>query len=313
MNCQQLRVVYAGTPDFAVPALAALHDSAHELIGVYTQPDRPAGRGRKVAMSAVKTFALEAGLPVFQPLSLKDEAAQAELAALAPDIMVVAAYGLILPESVLRIPALGCINIHASLLPRWRGAAPIQRAIEAGDKETGVTIMQMAKGLDTGDMLLKKHLPIGPDSIAAGVHDALAELGAQGVLEVLPGLCEGTLKGEVQDDSQANYAAKISKEEARIDWQRPAAEIQRKIAAFNPFPVAFTELDGKALRLWRARLVSEAVSGAPGTVTVSPGKDILVATGDGTLALELLQLPGKKALDAATFLNGRDIAGRQLG
>lgn len=313
MNCQHLRVIYAGTPEFAVPALAALHASAHDVVAVYTQPDRPAGRGRKVAMSAVKQFAVEAGLPVFQPLSLKDKAAQDELASLKADIMVVAAYGLILPVAVLQTPTLGCINIHASLLPRWRGAAPIQRAIEAGDAETGVTIMQMAKGLDTGDMLLKKSVPITADTIAASLHDTLAGLGAEGVLDVLPGLCEGRLKGEVQDDSQANYAAKITKEEAEIDWTRPASEIARKIAAFNPFPIAFTSLEGKSLRIWRGHVAEVAVSGPPGTVTVSDAHEILIATGEGTLALDSLQLPGKKALDARTFLNGRDIAGLRLG
>lgn len=313
MNCQKLRVIYAGTPDFAVPALAALHASDHEVIAVYTQPDRPAGRGRKLATSAVKQFATEAGLPVYQPLSLKDPVAQQELASLDADIMVVAAYGLILPVSVLETPTLGCINIHGSLLPRWRGAAPIQRAIETGDAETGITIMQMAKGLDTGDMLLKKAVPIGPDTIAATLHDELARLGAEGVLEVLPELCDGSLCGEVQDASQANYAAKITKEEAAIDWSQPAAVIARKVAAFNPFPIAFTTLGGKPLRIWRAHLSDERVAGEPGTVTVSPSQEILVATGEGTLSLDSLQLPGKKALDVKTFLNGRAIDGEQLG
>ena len=313
MNCQRLRVVYAGTPDFAVPALKALIDSDHEVIAVYTQPDRPAGRGRKLTASPVKQCAEWYEIPVHQPVTLRDSDAQQALADLDCDIMVVAAYGLLLPQAVLDIPRLGCINIHASLLPRWRGAAPIQRAIQSGDSESGVTIMQMAKGLDTGDMLGKKTVAIGAQTTAGELHDKLAELGRHGLLEIIPALCRGEIVPEVQDDSLANYAGKISKQEAEIDWSLDAIQIHRTICAFNPFPVAFTHLDGKVVRLWRSRLCEAKMKGEPGEVVYAAEGEIRVATGHGFLCIDELQMPGKKAVTADQFLNGRQLHGRRFG
>lgn len=315
MNCHQLRIVYAGTPEFSVLPLEALMREGHELVAVYTQPDRPAGRGRKLRASPVKVFAEEKGIPVFQPASLRDETAQNELRHLNADVMVVAAYGLLLPESVLAIPTLGCINIHASLLPRWRGAAPIQRAIAAGDHETGVTIMQMDRGLDTGDMLLKRTLEISDGMTAQQLHDALSVLGSRAIADALPALCDGSLQAEKQDDADATYAAKITKEEAQVDWQDTALSIHRKICAFNPFPIAFTQLGKDNLRIWESRLSSEEkpASARQGEVIKSGQGELLVATGSGVLALERLQLPGKKPLSVKEFLNGRDLTGQLLG
>lgn len=315
MNCQQLRVIYAGTPDFAVPALEALLNSGHDVVAVYTQPDRPAGRGRKLRASPVKLFAEEHGLALFQPESLRNEEAQETLQSLHADVMVVAAYGLILPVNVLQTPKLGCINIHASLLPRWRGAAPIHRAIEVGDKQSGVTIMQMAKGLDTGDMLLKITVPIGGDTTTGELHDQLAVLGSEGLLKVLSGLCEGSIQAEVQNESLVTYAEKITKQEACIDWHDSAVNIHRKVCAFNPFPVAFTSLEGKVLRIWRSELCQNDVptNAVPGEVLIARDNEISVATGDGCLRLLQLQLPGKKALTVNEFLNSRDISRVTLG
>nr|WP_304638584.1 methionyl-tRNA formyltransferase [Pseudomonas sp.] len=303
MDISALRIVFAGTPDFAAAHLQALLDAGVTPVAVYTQPDRPAGRGQKLAASPVKQLALAHGLPIHQPITLRDADAQAELAALEPDLMVVVAYGLILPQAVLDIPRLGCINSHASLLPRWRGAAPIQRAIEAGDSETGVTVMQMEAGLDTGPMLLKVSTPICPDDTGGSLHDRLAEIGPTAVLEAIRGLAAGALSGEVQNDSLATYAHKLDKQHARIDWQRPAKELERMIRAFSPWPVAHAALDGKPLKIWAAQV--EPGTGEPGSILDCSRQGVLVACGDGALRLTRLQLPGGKPLDFADLFNSR--------
>ena len=307
---ESLRIAYAGTPDFAVPALKALIDSRHTVVAVYTQPDRPAGRGRKLKAGPVKTVAQAVGIPVEQPVSLREAGAQARLAAYAPDLMVVAAYGLILPQAVLDIPRLGCLNIHASLLPRWRGAAPIQRAILAGDAETGITIMQMDAGLDTGDMLLQRTVPIVPGQTAQMLHDALAAAGAEALLEAIEGLLAGRLRPEPQDAAQATYAEKLHKEEAEIDWTQPADVLARRVCAFNPWPVAQTRRGGEPLRLWEARAIDG--EGPPGKVVAEGPEGIDIACGRGLLRVTRLQLPGGKPLAARDFLNGRTLAGEVL-
>jgi methionyl-tRNA formyltransferase len=313
MNNQSMRIVYAGTPDFATPALRALVNAGYEVVAVYTQPDRRAGRGRKLVHGPVKTTALELELPVLQPDSFKTDDALTELAALQPDLMVVAAYGLILPQSVLDVPTHGCINIHASLLPRWRGAAPIHRAIEAGDAKTGVTIMQMQAGLDTGDMLLKKSVPIESDTRTAELHDALALLGADALLEVLDQLQANALTPEVQNEALVTYAHKLEKSEALLDWTLPAQQLHRKICAFNPWPVAQTSFDGDVLRVWQSELLQQAAAAAAGTV-VSVEHGIDVSTGDGTLRLLQVQAPGKKAVAAHEFVNSSGISpGQRFG
>lgn len=306
-----VRLIFAGTPEFALPTLAALIDAECEVLGVYTQPDRPAGRGRKLQASPVKQLALEHGLRVYQPHSLKrDPEAVAELAALGADLMVVVAYGLLLPESVLAAPRLGCINVHASLLPRWRGAAPIQRALLAGDAESGVCIMRMEAGLDTGPVYHRLVTPIGPDDTGASLHDRLAALGAQALIEALPGILSGELHPEPQDERLVTYAQKLSKDEARIDWQRPAIEIERQIRAFNPWPVAETRLEGEVLRLWAAQAEPEApVSAAPGCVLTTSKAGIEVASGAGRVRITRLQPAGKRPMAAADFLNGRRLDG----
>ncbi|MGE9760374.1 methionyl-tRNA formyltransferase [Pseudomonas sp. PDM20] len=300
---QRLRIVFAGTPEFAAEHLKALLDTPHEIVAVYTQPDRPAGRGQKLMPSPVKQLALENGLPVLQPPTLRDPAAQAELAALKPDLMVVVAYGLILPQLVLDIPRLGCINSHASLLPRWRGAAPIQRAVEAGDAQSGVTVMQMEAGLDTGPMLLKVSTLISADDTGGSLHDRLAELGPKAVVEAIAGLAAGTLKGEVQDDALATYAHKLNKEEARIDWLRPADELERRIRAFTPWPVCHTTLGEAALKVLGAKPAEG--KGEPGQILDASREGLLVACGEGALLLTRLQLPGGKPLAFADLFNSR--------
>jgi methionyl-tRNA formyltransferase len=300
---ESLRIVFAGTPEFAAEHLKALLDSPHQIIAVYSQPDRPAGRGQKLAASPVKQLALQHEVPVYQPQTLRDPTAQAELAALAPDLLVVVAYGLILPQVVLDIPRLGCINSHASLLPRWRGAAPIQRAIEAGDSESGVTVMQMEAGLDTGPMLLKVSTPIAADDTGGSLHDRLAGLGPQAVLEAIGDLANGSLVGEVQDDSLASYAHKLNKDEARLDWTRPALELERLIRAFHPWPICHSTLSGAALKVHAAELGEG--SGAPGSILAADKQGLLVACGQGALRLTRLQLPGGKALDFSDLYNSR--------
>lgn len=303
---KKLRIVYAGTPDFAVPALQALIESSHEVVAVYTQPDRPAGRGRKVQFGSVKQVAVDAGIRVEQPLSLKDVDAQEILSSFNADVMIVAAYGLILPQTVLDMPRYGCLNIHGSLLPRWRGAAPIHRAIQAGDKETGVTIMQMAAGLDTGDMLLKVKCPITSKDTGQTIHDKLASDGADALLKVLENIEE--LKPEVQDESLTTYAHKLEKAEAEIDWSKSAKEIDQTIRAFNPWPVAYTKYNGKALRIFMSQVEADKKSSEPaGTVINETKEGISIATGDGILSFSRLQLPGKKAMDVRDFLNGRSL------
>lgn len=300
-----LKLIFAGTPEFAAIHLRALIESEHQLIGVYTQPDRPAGRGKKLQSSPVKQLALAYDIPVFQPASLKDEQTQATLAALGADALVVVAYGLILPQGVLDLPRFGCLNVHASLLPRWRGAAPIQRAIEAGDQETGTTIMQMDAGLDTGNMLATARCPIGADTTAASLHDQLASLGAPLLVEVLSDLPAFLAAGTVQDDEQATYASKILKPEAELDWRRPARELDLSIRAFNPFPVCFTRLGDQRVKVWQASPAGNApISEAPGTILRADRNGILVNCGDGQLNIEKLQLPGGKPLGVEQVLNG---------
>jgi len=298
-------LIFAGTPEFAAIHLNALIDSKHQLIGVYTQPDRPAGRGKKLQASPVKQLAQAHAIPVLQPASLRTPEAQAALAALGADAMVVVAYGLILPQAVLDAPRLGCLNVHASLLPRWRGAAPIQRAIEAGDRETGTTIMQMDAGLDTGDMLATARCPIGPKTTAASLHDELARVGAPLLVEVLSDLPAYQSRAVAQDDEQANYASKILKSEAELDWRKPAAELDRAIRAFNPFPICFTHLRDQRVKLWQASPAGTApLSEAPGTILRADRGGILVNCGDSQLNIERLQLPGGKPLGAGQVLNG---------
>ena len=300
---KSLKIIFAGTPEFAATALEQLIASNHDVVAVYTQPDRPAGRGRKLKPSPVKELALANGLAVFQPVSLKDHEVQQQLADQAADLMIVAAYGLILPKAVLDLPPLGCINIHASLLPRWRGAAPIQRAILAGDAETGITIMQMDVGLDTGDMLLKLSCTIEQTDTAASLHDKLAELGAQAVTQALEKLTAGELMPQKQDDSKANYATKLEKAEAIIDWTLPALDINRQVRAFNPWPVAQTQLGEKVLRIWEAELLELDSQAKAGTIIHADKRGIDVATGMGVLRLKKIQLPGGKPMDVASFLN----------
>lgn len=299
-----LKIIFAGTPEFAARHLQALLQSEHQIVAVYTQPDRPAGRGKKLQASPVKELALERSIEIQQPLSLKNSEAQAVLAAYHADLMVVVAYGLLLPAAVLETPRIGCINVHASLLPRWRGAAPIQRAIEAGDTETGITIMQMDVGLDTGDMLSTHTCPILPRDTAEDLHDRLAEIGPPALLQTLQQLQQGSLQPERQDDSLATYAHKLSKDEALINWSVPASEIDRRVRAFNPFPVAFTTLDGENLRIFQTEIHSGTHNSKPGTL-LQTDKELVVACGENTsLSLLTVQLPGKKAMAVRDLLNG---------
>jgi len=298
-----MRLIFAGTPEFAAAALKALIAAGHEISLVLTQPDRPAGRGMKLKASPVKAVALAHGLTVAQPENLKSEAARQPLLAAGAEAMVVAAYGLILPEAALAMPRLGCVNIHASLLPRWRGAAPIHRAIEAGDRETGITLMRMDKGLDTGAMLTRAALPILDSDTTGSLHDKLAELGAREIVALLPRL--ETMVGEKQDDTLATYAKKIARNDARLDWSRPAEELDRRIRAFNPFPGAHALFANESIKVWRARPVMDA--GQPGTVLSVSKEGLRVACGSGALDILEVQKPGGKRLAIAAFLTGGSI------
>ncbi len=302
-----LKVIFAGTPEFAAVALQALLDSHHQVIATYTQPDRPAGRGRKLTASPVKLLAQSHNIPVLQPQRLKGEAEQQQLRDLGADVMVVVAYGLILPKAVLDTPRLGCINIHASLLPRWRGAAPIQRAILAGDEESGVTIMQMDVGLDTGAMLVIEATPIGRADNASTLHDRLAEIGARTVITALDQLPNSSAKPVTQDETQTCYAQKLSKEEALRAWNRPAIELERQVRAFNPWPIAQTHYEGEVMRIWQAQALDgvSANGAAPGSVMSATKAGIDVATGNGVLRIEQAQLPGGRPLAAVDLLNAR--------
>lgn len=303
MSAAPLRVAFAGTPEFAAQALAAIIAAGHAVPLVLTQPDRPAGRGMKLIASPVKVMALAHGIAVDQPERLRTDEQRAALLACAPDVLVVAAYGLILPRAVLDLPRLGCINIHASLLPRWRGAAPIHRAIEAGDAQTGITIMQMDEGLDTGAMLLRQAVPIAPDDTTGTLYDRLAALGATMVVSALEQLARGELRATPQPAEGVTYASKIGKAEAAIDWHRPAAEIERAVRAFNPFPTALGHLGGVPLKIWRVGLLADQ-GGEPGTVLDVGPDGVVVACGEGALALLELQKPGGKRLVAGEFLRG---------
>ena len=307
-----MRIVFAGTPEFAVPPLAALVASRHQVVGVLTQPDRPAGRGRRVEHGAVKEFALAHGLPVAQPVTLRTAEGRAPLAAWGPDVMVVVAYGLILPPEALALPRFGCLNIHASLLPRWRGAAPIQRALLAGDPETGVAIMQMDAGLDPGPVLLERRVTIGPDEDSPALHARLAALGAAALLEALDGIEAGTLTPQAQSAEGATYAAKLDKSEARIDWREDAAAIARRVRALRPWPVAETLLHGEQVRLHRARALPDAAapaagaapSAAPGALLGLEDDMLVVACGRGRLGILELQRAGRRSMTAREFANG---------
>lgn len=297
-----MKIIFAGTPEFAASALAALLVSKHEVLAVLTQPDRPAGRGMQLKPSPVKQLAMEHGIPVMQPLTLKNTEIQQQLVALKADVMVVAAYGLILPLSVLQAPRLGCLNIHASLLPRWRGAAPIQRAILAGDSETGITIMQMDEGLDTGAMLLKKSCSISVQDTAQTLHDKLANMGAKAITEALQKIEQGNFSGTVQDATQATYATKLNKVEARLEWTQSALQLERAVRAYNPVPGAYTLLNGTTIKIWQAE--ARAGQGVAGTIMEVNKGGIQVACGHGVLSLQLLQRPNGKPLPAAQFLQG---------
>ncbi len=306
-----MKLVFAGTPEFAVTALDALHHAGHDIAGVFTQPDRPAGRGRKLQAAPVALRAEALGLAVHKPLKLHAEA-QAVLRQLAPEVMVVVAYGLLLPQAVLDIPLHGCINIHASLLPRWRGAAPIARAVEAGDSETGITIMRMDAGLDTGPMLLVERLPLTAAMTAAQLHDDLAPLGGRLIVEALARLQRGELPQQAQPADGMTYAKKLSKEESRIDWSRPAEELARRVRAFNPAPVAWSELDGERIRFWNARAQGGSTAATPGTVVAADAAGLRIACGAGELLVTELQRPGGKALDAAQAVRGWMISGKRF-
>ncbi len=305
MNSQPaLKIIFAGTPEFAAVALRELLKTAHEIVAVYTQPDRPAGRGRKLTASAVKEIALHHMLKVSQPETLRDTQEQKKIADLHADIMIVAAYGLLLPPEVLTAPRLGCVNIHPSLLPRWRGAAPIQRSILAGDSKTGVCIMQMDEGLDTGPILYSVEEPILPQDTGASLHDKLALLGANALIQTLNILQNNPEKPKIQNPAAVTYAEKFTKQEAHIDWETSAVEIDRKIRAFNPWPTAFTSKDGHIFKVWQAALLPDVVADQPpGTILDSSSQGITIATGNGLLSLEKLQFAGGNIVTAADIIN----------
>ena len=308
-----LKIIYAGTPEFAVPALESLLHSEHRLVAVYTQPDRPAGRGRKLQQSPVKKIALQHNLPLFQPASFGDTAALDELRACDADLMVVAAYGLLLPAAVLETPRLGCINIHASLLPRWRGASPIQQAILAGDQRSGVTLMKMDEGLDTGAIISSLAVDIDPCWSAARLHDVLAPLGAELLMDSLDNIEPSLQQARIQDELHATYAPRLTKGEAEIDWNKPAEVLLREILAFNPWPVSYTFIDDENLRLWSARVNALFDPGLPGQVVAHDIEGVYVSCGDGVLQVTGLQFAGRKKCTAAEALNARNLSGYRLG
>lgn len=303
MSQEGLRVIFAGTPDFAAQHLQALLDSPHQVVAVYSQPDRPAGRGRKLTASPVKALALEHSIEVQQPLSLKDAEAQQVLASYNADIMVVVAYGLLLPQVILDTPPLGCINVHGSLLPRWRGAAPIQRAILAGDAMSGVTVMQMEAGLDTGPMLLKAQIPIAPIDTSASLYEKLAVLGCNSLVEALDGLQSAGLTAQVQDNAAANYAAKLTKAEGAIDWHQSAQQISLQVRGLNPWPVAYSDWQDSRLRIWIAHAIDTSSNQPAGTLVALDKTGLEVACGTGHLKITQLQWPGGKALIQSELMN----------
>jgi methionyl-tRNA formyltransferase len=307
------RVLFAGTPEFALASLQALANAGIMPLAALTQPDRPAGRGKRLTASPVKQFALEHGIEVLQPATLKHPEAVARVAAFDPDVLVVAAYGLILPQSVLDIPSRGCVNVHASLLPRWRGAAPIQAAILAGDAETGVSLMAMTAGLDCGPVYVEQAIAIGPEETAGELHDRLAALGGELLVRHFDAIVSGTLQAQQQDDARATYAPKIGKQDARLDWLEPAEVLHRRVRAYNPVPGAFFLLDDTPVKCWRARVVARADAAAPGEV-LSAGRDgIVVACGRDALRLDTLQRPGKRPVTAGEFSNSVAMNDRRLG
>lgn len=300
-----LRIIFAGTPDFAARHLVALLSTQHRVVGVLTPPDKPAGRGKKLTTSPVKELALTHDIPVYQPTSLKTEESHEWIKAQQADIMIVVAYGMLLPKAVLEIPRLGCLNVHGSLLPRWRGAAPIQRALWAGDKETGVTIMQMDVGLDTGDMLYKASCPITYEDTSASLYEKLAELGPKALINTLDLITSNKIKAEKQDDDLANYAQKLSKEEAKIDWSLSAEQIERCIRAFNPWPISFFMLDEHSVKVWKAQVIADKTDQPAGSVLRADKTGIYIATGEGILNITELQPSGKKPMASADFLNSK--------
>ncbi|MCP4076239.1 MAG: methionyl-tRNA formyltransferase [Gammaproteobacteria bacterium] len=304
-----MKIIYAGTPDFAVPALEALAQSKHQVVAVYTQPDRPAGRGRKMQFSAVKNCALKHGIEVIQPQTFKNQMDIDQLKSLDADLMVVAAYGIILPSIILDSPKLGCINIHGSLLPRWRGAAPIQRAILAGDSETGITLMQMDVGLDTGAMLAKESVKIDQTTTTLELHDSLKEIGAELLINNLDAIESSSIKAQQQDDSVACYAAKLSKQEALVDWSKPAELIHREIRAFNPWPVSHTLLQGQNVKIWSASLSNQVTDEPVGSIVSHDKNGIQVSCGDAVISITEIQFAGKKRGSAEQLLNSRNLTG----
>ena len=304
-------VIFAGTPDFAVASLKALVESGITPIAVLTQPDRPAGRGKRLSASPVKQFAEDLGIPVLQPKTLRDASVVAELEAMQPDLMVVAAYGLLLPQNVLDIPRAGCVNVHASLLPRWRGAAPIQAALLAGDEETGVCLMSIEAGLDTGPVYSSDAITINDDETAGELHDRLAKLGGRVLAQHVKEIAAGKLEAIAQDDSRATYAGKIATADAAIDWRRSARDIDRQVRAFNPVPGAWFMHGDERIKCWRAKAVA-GVDAPPGTVVAASQEGVVVACGDGALSIESLQRPGKRTITAGEFANQVDLAGQRL-
>ena len=306
-------IIYAGTPEFAVPALASLVNSEHRVAAVFTQPDRPAGRGRKLQQSPVKRFALEHSLAVCQPVNFKIRDAVDEMRAFNADLMIVAAYGLLLPAAVLSAPRLGCVNIHASLLPRWRGASPIQQAILAGDEYSGVTLMKMERGLDTGAMIASRRVAIEPCWTAADLHDVLAPLGAGLLLESIDNIESAIQQAQIQDESRVTYAPRLTKQQAEIDWEKPVAELLREVRAFNPWPVSYTCLDNDNVRIWSARAGIDVDRKMPGEVVAHDTRGVFVSGADGVLQVTELQFAGRNRCSAAQALNARNLCGCLLG